>query len=112
MKAFLISDNIDTLAGLHIAGINGIVLHEKEEILKALEDTMKDPEIGIIIITELAGELVKEKINEFKLSKKLPLIIEIPDRHGSRKSKDYIMKYIQESIGLKIEAGDDDEHYK
>jgi V/A-type H+/Na+-transporting ATPase subunit F len=110
MKAFLISDNIDTLAGLHLSGINGIVLHKKEEILNALEETRKNPEISIIIITELAAALVQEKIREIKLSKKLPLIIEIPDRHGSRKGKDYILKYIQESIGLKIEAGDYKDH--
>jgi V/A-type H+-transporting ATPase subunit F len=29
MKAFLISDNVDTLVGLKFAGIDGIVLHEK-----------------------------------------------------------------------------------
>lgn len=110
MKAFLISDNIDTLAGLHIAGINGIVLHEREEILEELEKVIRDPEIGIVIITELAGDQVKDKVNEIKLSRKLPLLIEIPDRHGSRKGRDYMMRYIQDSIGIKIEAGDKNEH--
>lgn len=110
MKAFLISDNIDTLAGLHIAGVNGVVVHERDEILEALENAMSDPEIGIIIITELAGERVQDKVNEIKLSRKMPLLIEIPDRHGSSKGKDYMMKYIHESIGLKIEAGDQNGH--
>lgn len=112
MKSFIISDNIDTLVGLQIAGINGIVLHKREEILKAIDDVMKDTEVGIILITELAGELVQDKINEIKLLKKMPLIIEIPDRHGSRKQDDYILKYIQESIGVKIEVGDGNEHKK
>lgn len=98
----MISDNIDTLAGLHISGINGVVLHEREEILDALEDARKKPEISIIIITELAAVQVQDRIREIKLSKKLPLVIEIPDRHGSRRGKDYILRQIQESIGLKI----------
>jgi V/A-type H+-transporting ATPase subunit F len=110
MKAYLISDNIDTLAGLHIAGINGTVVHAREEILGALEAAMSDPETVLIIITELAGERVKDKVDEIKLSRKLPLIIEIPDRHGTRKSKDYMMEYIRDSIGLRLEEGDKGEH--
>jgi V/A-type H+-transporting ATPase subunit F len=110
MKAFLISDNIDTLAGLHIAGINGTVVHLREEILAALDKALSDSEIGMIIITELAGERIKDKVDEIKLSRKLPLIVEIPDRHGSRKGRDYMMEYIRDSIGLKIEEGGSVEH--
>ena len=34
MRAYCISDNVDTQTGLRLAGIEGVVLHEKEEILK------------------------------------------------------------------------------
>ncbi|KUK55282.1 MAG: Vacuolar H+transporting two-sector ATPase F subunit, partial [Atribacteria bacterium 34_128] len=37
MKIFLISDNTHTLAGMRLAGIEGVVVHEREEILKELE---------------------------------------------------------------------------
>ncbi|WP_273102728.1 V-type ATP synthase subunit F, partial [Bulleidia extructa] len=36
MRAYCISDNVDTQTGLRLAGIEGVVLHEKEEILKTL----------------------------------------------------------------------------
>jgi V/A-type H+-transporting ATPase subunit F len=102
MKAFLISDNVDTLVGLKFAGINGIVLHEREQIIKKIDEVKLDKEIGILIFTEIAASLVKEIINELKLSEDRLLIVEIADRHGSSKGEDYILKYIKESIGLKL----------
>ncbi len=39
MKAYCISDNTDTLMGMRLAGFEGIVLHERQEILdKLLKD--------------------------------------------------------------------------
>ena len=32
MKMFLISDNIDTYTGLRLAGVEGVVVHEREEL--------------------------------------------------------------------------------
>lgn len=102
MKMYLISDNIDTLVGLKFAGINGEVIHDKEDVLKCIERVSHEKDIGIIVITEKISELIPEKINEVKTSKYLPLIVEIPDRHGSNKGQDWILKYIREAIGLKI----------
>ena len=67
MKMYLISDNIDTLTGMRLAGVDGIVVHEREE----LRWTM-------------------------------PLLIEIPDRHGTGRKKDFITSYVNEAIGLKL----------
>lgn len=102
MVSYLISDNVDTFVGMKMAGINGIVLHEREEILKKVEELKKDENIGIIIITEKIGALISDAVQEIKLSKERPLLVEVPDRHGSIKGKDSIVRYVKESIGLKI----------
>ena len=102
MKLFLISDNIDTQVGMRLAGIKGVVVHTREEVLHALQVASKDKEIGIIIITDRLSELVKEEIRSMKIESDLPLIAEIPDRHGSKENKERITRYIKEAIGLKI----------
>lgn len=101
MKSFLISDNRDTFVAMRLAGIEGVIVHERDEILRELEKAMENKDIGIIIITELILEKVKDEIMDIKLRKKYPLIVEIPDRHGQRRDKDYITKYINDSLGLK-----------
>lgn len=102
MKIFLISDNTHTIAGMRLAGIEGVLVHEKEEILKVLENMKGKGDLGIILITEILAEKVKEEIKEIKLTKNLPIIVEIPDRHGSRRPADFLTRFIRESIGLKI----------
>ncbi len=102
MKIFLISDNTHTLAGMRLAGIEGVVVHEREEILKELEKVKEEREVGILLITELLVERAQPEINDLKLSRNLPIIVEIPDRHGNRRPSDFLTRYIRESIGLKI----------
>ena len=41
MKMYLISDNVDTYTGMRLAGVDGVVVHEREELRKALEDVLK-----------------------------------------------------------------------
>ncbi|MGV8982756.1 V-type ATP synthase subunit F [Clostridium sp.] len=102
MKSYLISDNIDTFVGMQMAGLEGIVLHEKEEIVKKIEELKMDQAIGIIIITEKISVLIPEEVSKIKLSKERPLLVEIPDRHGSNKGSDSILRYVKEAIGLKL----------
>ncbi|MDF2531125.1 MAG: Archaeal/vacuolar-type H+-ATPase subunit [Clostridia bacterium] len=102
MKFFAISDNIDTITGLRLAGIKGIVVHERAEVIEALEKAVEDNDIGIIIMTELLAEMLQDEVKEIRLDATKPIITIIPDRHGERRRPDYITNYIKESIGLKI----------
>lgn len=102
MKSFLISDNRDTWVGMRLAGIQGVMVHEKEELLRVMKETMKDETIGIIILTEKIVELAPEEIIEWKLKAARPLIVEIPDRHGTRRHENAITNYIRESVGIRI----------
>lgn len=102
MKVFMLSDNTHTLTGMRLAGVEGVVVHEREEVLEELKKIKQNKDIGILIITELLAEKVQPQLNEMKLSSSLPIIIEIPDRHGSRRPADFLTRYIKESVGLKI----------
>lgn len=102
MKSFLLSDNHDTWVGMRLAGIDGVVLHKREEVLDALKGLLIDPEIGIIILTEKIVDLAHDEIMEYKIKNKKPLIIEIPDRHGTTRGSDVITSYIRESVGIRI----------
>ena len=102
MKMFLISDNVDTCTGMRLAGVDGVVVHEREELHKALQDALQDPSIGILLLTEKFGQEFPDIIDEFRLERTMPLLIEIPDRHGTGRKKDFITSYITEAIGLKL----------
>lgn len=102
MKMYLISDNIDTYTGMRLAGVEGIVVHEKQQLKEALDKVLADKSIGILLLTEKFGREFPEIIDHVKLECKLPLIVEIPDRHGTGRKPDFITSYVNEAIGLKL----------
>ena len=102
MKMFLISDNVDTLTGMRLAGVEGCIVHERAELRKALEDAIANKENGIILLTEKFGREFPDIIDDVRLNRRLPLLIEIPDRHGTSRKPDFITSYVSEAIGIKL----------
>jgi len=101
MKSFLISDSKDIVIGLRLAGIEGVLAESEEEMKKYFLKVTKDRNVGIIIVTEKVFETIKEEVLKLKKSGSSQLVVTIPGR-GGFKDKDFIMKYIKESIGVKI----------
>ena len=64
MKMYLISDNIDTCTGMRLAGIEGAVVHEKEELKAELNRAMADKDIAVVVLTEKFGQEFPEVIAE------------------------------------------------
>ena len=42
MKIYLVSDNVDTLVGMRLAGIEGCVVHEQSELNTAIDHALED----------------------------------------------------------------------
>lgn len=99
---FLISDNVDTYTGMRLAGVEGVVIHSKKHLKEQLEKAVADKDLGILLITEKFGREFPEIIDDIKLNRRLPLIVEIPDRHGTGRKPDFITSYVNEAIGLKL----------
>ena len=54
MKFFVISDNIDTQIGMRLTGIEGVVVHEPDEVEQALRDAQMalpgaGKELGLVL---------------------------------------------------------------
>ena len=102
MKMYLISDNIDTWTGMRLAGVDGAVVHERDELKRELDKVLADKSICSILPIYKFGREFPEIIDNVKLERKLPLIVEIPDRHGTGRKPDFITSYVNEAIGLKL----------
>ena len=62
MRMYLISDNTDTLTGMRLAGVDGVIANEKGTLEKALNEVLKDKNIGIILLTETLGKKYPELV--------------------------------------------------
>lgn len=102
MRFQLISDNTDTIVGMRLAGISGVMAKTKAEAEKALLDAVKMQDVAIVLITENLVKLCEETVYDLKMKCHKPLIVEIPDSKSEGRRKDSITRYIREAIGLKI----------
>ncbi|MDY0277884.1 MAG: V-type ATP synthase subunit F [Acholeplasma sp.] len=102
MRFYLISDNVDTLVGMRLVGIEGVVVHERHEILNVLKKIMPEEDIAIVLMTTKLVKQCADVISELKLKQSKPLIVEIPDRHGSADIGESINQYVSAAIGFKI----------
>ena len=102
MKFFLISDNTDTCMGMRLAGVDGVVVHERGQVADELEKAMADKENAVILITEKLVKLCRDEVYRLKLTCSRPLIVEIPDRHGTLEVSSTISGYVNEAIGIKM----------
>lgn len=104
MKGFLISDNHDSLVLLRLAGIPGTEVHGPEETTAAIEDVLTNRiDVGVLVLTEKAAASVPGMMKALRERGEPPLLVEIPDRHGSMRQGDFLMRYIRDAIGVKIE---------
>lgn len=102
MRFYLISDNNDTRVGMRLAGIDGVVVHEPDEVNHALQKAMDMEDVAVILMTEHLVKMCGTLVDDLKLNRSRPLIVEIPDRHGNGRAKDSITRYVREAIGIKI----------
>ena len=55
MRFYLISDNVDTQVGMRLAGIEGVVVHEADEVRRELTKAMEMEDVAVVLITERAA---------------------------------------------------------
>lgn len=85
-----------------MAGVEGTVVHEAAEVEAALEAACADKNVGVVLVTAKLMNLCRTQIYERKLHGRLPLIVEVADRHGEGKVTDSITRYVREAVGIKI----------
>jgi len=102
MKMYLLSENRDTLTGMNLAGIEGSLVGDKDELREKLDVVLSDKQIGILLVTEYLYKKYTDMIDDVKLGKKLPLVVNIPDRNSAGRKPDFLTSYINEAIGLKL----------
>ena len=100
MKFYLISDDRDTLTGMHLAGIEGKFCEKIEDAEQAMLEATKDDSIGILLITDSIATAFPETVSNIKLNYSTPLLVEIPNSDNTERPVDSILKIVHDVIGI------------
>ena len=96
MKIVALGDE-ETLTALCLAGIR-----ETYGAKEKFNELSNDPEVGLILITEKLARELSPQINEIRLQKLFPIIVEIPDKGGPQQKEDRIGKIIKRAVGVEL----------
>ncbi len=101
MKVLVIG-NPEAVLGFSLAGVEGQVVTSAEEVNQALDDALSAKDIGIILITQDASELIGARMEFLKLHSTVPLVVEIPSPQGVLPGQPTLSEVVLRSIGIKI----------
>ncbi|MBN1280066.1 MAG: hypothetical protein JXA00_00285 [Candidatus Thermoplasmatota archaeon] len=102
MKIAALCDQ-DTAVGLRFAGIHELLVPHQDNLITLFHTLIKRDDIGIVIITEQYAAALGTLLKEFRIHKKQPLFVEIPDKNGVLKDHvDMVSHLIKRAVGMDI----------
>ena len=102
MKSIFISNEYNIVQGMKLAGLETRHSNDVEVLRETLAETIGNEEVGTIILTEDTEAMLNDLVVLHREKGSLPLIVTIPGENGL-KDKNFIMKYVKESLGVKID---------
>ena len=101
MKYSIIGDE-DAVLGFGMVGVSGKVAVDADQATRAFELILEDKETSIIIITERVADMIRPIVDRYLFTESFPLIVEIPDRRGTKAGRPGIREMVNAAIGLKL----------
>ncbi len=103
-KIAIVGDR-DSVTGFRMVGVReSSIPTTADETRKALLDYFRDPQMGLIIITEPLAMEVEDIILELSEAP-IPVILLVPDRQGSTGAYETVLKeLIRRAVGIEIKV--------
>ena len=101
MKYSIIGDE-DAVLGFGMVGVSGKVAADAEQARHAFQTILEEKETSIIIITERVADMIRPIVDKYLFTESFPLIVEIPDRGGTKAGRPGIREMVNAAIGLKL----------
>ena len=92
----------EAVLGFGLAGLNGRSVRTEAEANAALDEGLRMPDTGIVLVTKDAARLVQARMDELKLRSTLPLIVEIPSPAGVPEGGPSLGELVLRAIGIRL----------
>jgi V/A-type H+-transporting ATPase subunit F len=101
MKVLVIG-HPEAVLGFSLVGVHGQAATSAAEVSQALDDALSALDVGIILVTQDAAELIEARMDQLKLRSTVPLVVEIPAPAGVCPDQPSLSEVVQRAIGIKI----------
>jgi V/A-type H+-transporting ATPase subunit F len=101
MDFFVLGED-EIIIGFGIVGIQGRIVTTQEEAFAGFEYAVSLPNLKVLIMTEEVAAFIEEKIMNWNMSGRFPLLVEIPGILGRMEGKKTLVQSIREAVGISI----------
>lgn len=101
MKLMVIG-HADAVRGFALVGVQGRIAATAEEVNTALDEALRDASIGIILITDDAAALVRQRVDRLAARTAVPLVMQIPGPGGPQADQQALSDMIQRTTGIRL----------
>lgn len=92
----------ETVLGFALAGVTGIPVTSEAEAHRALDDALRAPEAGVVLVTKDVTAMIGRRMEELKLRGTLPLVVEIPSPDGVPEGEASLGELVLRAIGIRL----------
>ena len=101
MKTFVIGHS-EAVLGFALIGISGQATQTAAEAREAIQQALRIEDLGILMITEDVAQQIGSEVDDLKIHRNVPLVIEIPAPGRELEPRQSLGEVIQKTVGLKI----------
>ncbi|HOT93018.1 MAG TPA: V-type ATP synthase subunit F [Anaerolineae bacterium] len=92
----------DAVQGFALVGVDGQIATTSEAVNQALDVALNDKNTGIILVTEDAADLARQRVDHLVAHSTVPLVVEIPGPAGMSADRPELGEIIRRTTGVRI----------
>jgi V/A-type H+-transporting ATPase subunit F len=92
----------DAVRGFALVGVQGEIVTTADMLNDALDKALDDTSIGIILVTEDAAVMARQRIDYLAAHSTVPLVVEIPGPGGPQEDRPSLSEVIRRTTGVRI----------
>jgi len=99
MKVYCIGTE-GVVRGFALIGIEGAVPADPQAVETMLADVLRREDVGLVLVTERLAAAADQQITAWSLTRRQPLVLEIPDEAGPVPDRRTVLSLVKEALGL------------
>ncbi len=92
----------DAILGFALAGVAGTPVNTEGEAGQALDEALRLPEAGIVLVTKDVARMLPDRMEALKIRSSLPLVVEIPSPEGLPEGEPSLGELVLRAIGIRL----------
>ena len=99
---FYVLGEEEIILGFNLVGIQGKIAVSRQEALEGFDYAVSQETLKVLIMTEEVASLINDRVSEWNMSGRFPLLVEIPGLQGRLEGRKTLVESIREAVGISV----------